>query len=92
MFLDGSRVCVCVSVTAGRVRIIAGIQVPVDRIFGLGTGPKPGVLAQLLTKHRCFFFVFSAFTKKQNLETESSHRYPHLYDTVQGNARLNSVL
>ncbi|CAN0392305.1 unnamed protein product [Pylaiella littoralis] len=36
----------------------AGIQVPVDRIFGLGTGPKPGVLAQLLTKHSGSAIVF----------------------------------
>lgn len=56
-------VCVCVrdcvvviahsSVVGGAdVGLVAGIQVPLDRIFGLGTGPKAGVLADLLAKHR----------------------------------------
>ncbi|CBN78330.1 conserved unknown protein [Ectocarpus siliculosus] len=36
----------------------AGIKVPLDRIFGLGTGPKAGVLAQLQTKHSGCTLVF----------------------------------
>ncbi|CAM9156056.1 unnamed protein product [Ectocarpus fasciculatus] len=36
----------------------AGIRVPLDRIFGLGTGPKAGVLAQLQTKHSGCTLVF----------------------------------
>eukprot|EP00752_Nemacystus_decipiens_P005663 g5125.t1 len=36
----------------------AGIHVPLDRIFGLGTGPKAGVLADLLWKHSGSSLVF----------------------------------
>ncbi|CAB1111564.1 unnamed protein product [Ectocarpus sp. CCAP 1310/34] len=36
----------------------AGIKVPLDRIFGLGTGPKASVLAQLQTKHSGCTLVF----------------------------------
>ncbi|CAM9179474.1 unnamed protein product [Scytosiphon promiscuus] len=36
----------------------AGIQVPVDRIFGLGTGPKAGVLGELKTKYSGSKLVF----------------------------------
>eukprot|EP00903_Cladosiphon_okamuranus_P008609 g8257.t1 len=36
----------------------AGIEVPLDRIFGLGTGPKTGVLADLLAKHSGSTVVF----------------------------------
>jgi phosphoglycolate phosphatase-like HAD superfamily hydrolase len=34
-----------------------GLAIPSDRVFGLGSGPKPAVLTGLLTKHggRCLF-------------------------------------
>ncbi|CAN0449247.1 unnamed protein product, partial [Laminaria digitata] len=33
------------------VAFFAGVKVPLERIFGLGTGPKADVLTQLAAKH-----------------------------------------
>lgn len=38
--------------TIGRPSRRAEVKVPLERIFGLGTGPKADVLAQLAAKHR----------------------------------------
>ncbi|CAM9910665.1 unnamed protein product, partial [Hapterophycus canaliculatus] len=43
---------------ASALREHAGIKVPVDRIFGLGTGPKAVVLSELQTKYSGSKLVF----------------------------------